>query len=103
MIEPDCSDAQALIQAYQRSFEGLGRDITPRLIAWGLAALQKEGVSLSHVKRSWADLTLKQRWYRVRAFLSVRALNTLAGILAAEYGRPAEQLNLLERNDGKET
>lgn len=94
MIEADCTDALALISTYQSFLKSSGRDINPRLIAWGLRAIERRGGSVQNVKRGWEGMSVDQRWRRVRAFLSAAALNTLAGILAAEYGSPVEQLSL---------
>lgn len=94
MIDQDCTEALALISAYQHSLQSLGRPIEPRLVAWGLRVLDKRGGFRPNMKRDWGSLTPEQRWRRVRACLPGTALNHLAGILAAEYGEPVQQLSL---------
>lgn len=101
-LDQDCTDALARISAYQASLNSLGVPIEPRLIAWGLAVLEKRGGHRPNLKRDWGKLTPEQRWRRVRACLPGTALNHLAGVLAAEYGDPSVQLSLV-LSDGETT
>lgn len=103
MSDRNCADAIGTIAAIQRFKKDSGQDITPRLVRWGLSALEKRGTSLVNVKRGWSELTPEQRWRRVRAYLPGSALDTLAAILEREYGAPVEQLSLVQVDEGKTT
>jgi hypothetical protein len=99
----NCSDALALISAYRDFLTASGNDITPRLIAWGLKAIEREKGSAGFARRGWEEMGQEERWRRVRLFMSANALNVLAGVLEREYGEPATQLSLLGGNHGQKT
>ena len=103
MLDQDCTDALALISAYRDFLSASGNNITPRLIAWGLKVIEREKGSTGYVRRNWEELSQEERWRRVRAFLSGKALNVLAGHLEQEYGQPAEQLSLLGESHGQKS
>lgn len=93
----DCSEALAAIECFRRIQKDLDKDITPRLIAWGLAAIAMENPLLKFDRRRWARMTTEERWRRVRMYLSATGINALADRLRKQYGRePPKQMSLLD-------
>lgn len=103
MTDRDCSEALAIISAYRDFLTASGNDITPRLIAWGLKAIEREKGSAGFARRGLEEMSQEERWRRVRLFMSAHALKALASHLEREYGEPATQLSLLGGNDGQKT
>ena len=92
----DLSTDLGTIAAIRQQLADSDRDITPRLIRWGLVACVHSGVNLRAVRRRWPELSPYERWQRVRLFVPNSAVRSLARKLEAEYGAPSTQLDLFE-------
>lgn len=96
----DCSQALAEIEAFRRVQRELNKDITPRLIAWGLKAIAIEQPMLKMTPQ-WERMNTDERWRQIRMTISADGINALATQIKKSYGPPPKQMSLLDEGTQK--